>query len=201
MPQGHAPWFSTLIAHSPFDPADGHRPLPWLTPSLTVEGGIIAWTSTGNKRSIGHNTSLSFCPGAVLNGTPQPYVVGAGEVTSPLCSSLTMSLACPRVFHSALHTGSSYQRDFGLHTFPKSVLEQLEAAPTATWLASFRLQQPPQIGTSAPRPIPKNLSIRFGAHRASIYGSTKAAKNMALTSSANDKTRESHAKEIVLLLS
>jgi hypothetical protein len=132
VPQRHAPWLSALIAHSPFDPADGRRPLPWLTPSLTVEGGTIAWTSTGNKRSIGHNTSLSFCPGAILNGKPQPYVVGAGEVTSPLCSSLTLSLACPRVFHSALHSGLNSQRNFGLHTFPKSVLAQLEAAPSAT---------------------------------------------------------------------
>ncbi len=107
-----------------------------------------------------------------------------------------MSLASPRVFHSALHTGSNSQRGFGLHTFPKSVLEKLEAAPAATRLASFRLQQPPQIGTSTPGPIPNNLSIRFGAHRASIYGSTKAAKNMVLTPSANDRTRESHDKEI-----
>jgi len=60
VPHGHAPWLPTHITHSPFDPADGLRPLPWLTPSLTVEGGMIAWTSTGNKRSIGHNTSLSF---------------------------------------------------------------------------------------------------------------------------------------------
>ncbi len=64
-------------------------------------------------------------------------------------------------------------------------------------MASFRPHQPPRIGTSAPGPIPKNLSIRFGAHRASIYGSTKAAKTMALTPSANDKTRESHYKAIV----
>ena len=63
-------------------------------------------------------------------------------------------------------------------------------------LASFRPQQSPRIGTSASGPIPKNLSIRFGAHRASIYGSTKAAKTMALTPSANDRTRESHYKEI-----
>ena len=63
-------------------------------------------------------------------------------------------------------------------------------------MASFRLHQPPQTGTSAPGPLSKNLSIRFGAHRASIYGSTKAAKTMALTPSANDRTRESHCKEI-----
>jgi len=195
-PQGHAPWLAALLAHSPYDQEDGLRPLPWLTPSLTTEGGTIAWTSSGNKRSINHNTSLSFCPGAVLNGTPQPYLVGAGEVTSPLCTSLILSIACPRVFHSTLHTGSNSMRDFGLHTFPKRVLETLEGAPAATWLAPFRLPQPPQTGVPVPGPLPKNLSIRFGAHRASIYGSTRAAKIMALNPLANDKTRESHAKEV-----
>ena len=34
-PQCHAPWLSSLLHHTPIDPADGHRPLPWLTPSLT----------------------------------------------------------------------------------------------------------------------------------------------------------------------
>ena len=104
---------------------------------------MIAWTSTGNRRSIGHNASLSFCPGAVIHGALQPYLVGAGEGTSPLCSSLVMSIACPRVFHSALHTGSNSLRDFGLHTFPKRVLEALEEASAATWLAPFRLPQTP----------------------------------------------------------
>jgi hypothetical protein len=107
-----------------------------------------------------------------------------------------MSIACPRVFHSALHTGSNSLRDFGLHTFPKRVLEALEEASAATWLAPFRLPQTPQTGVPVPGPLPKNLSIRFVTHRASIYGSTKAANTMALTLSANDKTRESHAKEI-----
>ena len=34
-PQGHALWLSRLLHHTPIGPADGHRPLPWLTPSLT----------------------------------------------------------------------------------------------------------------------------------------------------------------------
>ena len=199
-PQGYAPWLQSLLAHSPDDREDGLRPLPWLTPSLTHEGGSIIWNSTGNFRSVGHNTSLSFCPGAVLQGAPQPYLVGAGEGASPLCSTLIMSIACPRVFHSALHTGSNSLRDFGLHTFPKRVLESLEAAPEASWLAPFRLPHSAQMGVPTQGPIPKNLSIRFGAHRASIYGSLKAAKTMALTPSANDRTRESHAKEMVISL-
>ena len=61
-------------------------------------------------------------PWAIINGTQQPYVVGAGEVTSPLCSSLTLSIACPKVVHIAFHIGSNSARDFGLHTFPKFVL-------------------------------------------------------------------------------
>jgi hypothetical protein len=55
---------------------------------------------------------------------------------------------------------------------------------------------PPFVAASYWRLSIKNLSIRFGAHRASIYGTTKAAKTMGLTTSANDKTRESHAREI-----
>jgi hypothetical protein len=81
--QGRAPWLSWLLSHTPIDQADGHRPLPWLTPSLTREAGTLTWTSSGNERSVHHNTSLSFCHRAILNGKPQPYVVGAGEVTIP----------------------------------------------------------------------------------------------------------------------
>ena len=122
-PQGHAPWLSRLLHHTPIDPADGRCPLPWLTPSLTQAEGIVSWTSSGNVHSIRHNTTLSFCPGAIFNGTPQPYVIGAGEVTTPLCSSLALVVACPRVFHNALHTGSNSFKDFNLHTFPKYILQ------------------------------------------------------------------------------
>ncbi len=92
----------------------------------------MSWSSSGNVRSIRHNTALSLCPGAIINGKPEPYSVGAGEVTSPLCSSLTLSIACPIVFHSALHTGSNFAMDSGLHTFPKSVLQQLETTNDAS---------------------------------------------------------------------
>ena len=101
-PQGHAPWLARLLQHSPIDTADSFRPLPWLTPSLAIEGENIAWVSSGNMRSIKHNGTMSFCPGAIINGQPQPFVVAAGEVNSPLCSSITFSIACPRVFYSAL---------------------------------------------------------------------------------------------------
>jgi len=82
-------------------------------------------------RSIRRNKTLSFCPGAIIDGIPRPYVVGVGEVTSPLCSSLALSIACPKVFHNAIHTGSNSARDFGLHIFPKFVIQQLETAQDA----------------------------------------------------------------------
>ncbi len=128
-PQRYAPWLCRLLIQSLEDAADGSRPLPWLTPTITHEDNTVDWISSGNKRSIMHNKTLSFCPGAMLDGKPQPFVVGAGEVTSPLCASLTLSIAKPRVFHNAIHTGSVSTKDFGLYTFPKSVFQHMEAAP------------------------------------------------------------------------
>ena len=128
--QGHDPWLSRLLSYAPIYYADGHRLLPWLTPSLTCEEGTIAWTSSGNVRSIDHNTSISFCPGAILDGRPQPYMVWAGEVNSPLCSSLTMSIACPRVFQSALHTGSYSHRDLAYTPSPRESSNSLRGHKT-----------------------------------------------------------------------
>ena len=169
-PLGHAPWLSRWLLHTPDDPTDGHRPLPWLTPSPTRAKDTISWSSSGHVRTIKHNITLSFCPGAIIDGIPQPFVVGAGEVTSPLCSSLTISIACPRVFHNALHTCSNSARDFGLRTFSKFVLQQLETAEAASKKAPFRSPVPAQVGAMPLGPFLNNLSIRFGAHRASIYG-------------------------------
>jgi hypothetical protein len=69
-PQGHAPWLARLLHHCPFDTADGFRPLQWLNPSLAYEEENVAWVSSGNMRSIKHNGTLSFCPGAIINGQP-----------------------------------------------------------------------------------------------------------------------------------
>ena len=93
------------------------------------------------------------------------------------------------MFHIAFHTGSKSSRDFGIHTFPKSVLRQLETSQDASWKTSFCSPAPAQIDAPALGPLPKNLSIRFGAHRASTYGSTKAAKTMALIAAVKDQTR------------
>ena len=115
-------------------------------------------------------------------------------MTTPLRSSLTLSIACPGVFHIAIHTGSNSSKDLGLHTFPKSVLQQLETTDDSSWRVSFRPPAPAHIGATPLGPtIPKKLSIRFGAHRASIYGTTKAAKTVALTAAAKDQACDSHA--------
>jgi len=119
-----------LLLQSSKDAADGTRPLPWLTRTLAYDNTVY-WFSSGNQRSMRHTKILSFCPGANFNGKPQPFVVRVGEVTSPLCISILLSIANPRVFHNAIHTGSDSTKEFGLRTFPKPVLQQMEAAPGA----------------------------------------------------------------------
>jgi hypothetical protein len=60
---GPCSWLSILLHHTPMDPTDGHRPLPWLTPSLTQAEGTLSWTSSGNMRSIRHNKTPLVLPG------------------------------------------------------------------------------------------------------------------------------------------
>jgi len=45
--------------------------------------------------------------------------------------------------------------------------------------------------------IPKSLTLRFGAHRASVYGSSIAAKLAPLVAAAKDPTREAHARDFI----
>jgi hypothetical protein len=120
-PQDHAPWLRLLLLHSADYSADGFMSLPWLAPSFTSVEDTVSWSSSVDVHAIRHNKTLSFCPGAIIAGTPQLFVVSAGDITSPLCTSLLLSITNPRVFHTAIHTGSSSNKDFGLHTFPKSV--------------------------------------------------------------------------------
>jgi len=75
--------------------------------------------------------NLAFCPGSVLDGEVKPYLVGAMAPSSSLCRSILISIANPRVFHSALHTGSDTGKEYGLHTFPRSILIKLEANANA----------------------------------------------------------------------
>jgi len=123
-PRGHAPWLRRLLTTVKEGVAEGFRPLPWLTPTLVPEGHSLTWTSTGNMRTLPPNKNLSFCPGVIIDGEPQPFVVGTGAKHTHLCQNLLLSIANPRVYRSALHSGSDSHKEFGLYTFPKSVLQQ-----------------------------------------------------------------------------
>ncbi len=48
-----------------------------------------------------------------------------------------------------------------------------------------------------PSKIPKNLTIRFGAHRASVYGSYAAAKLAPFAAAAKDQVHEAHARDFI----
>jgi hypothetical protein len=45
---------------------------------------------------------------------------------------------------------------------------------------------------------PKNLTIRFGTHRALVYDTTAATKTAALTAKAKNQVRESHDRELTV---
>ena len=147
---------------TPEDDQEGLRPLPWLLPFFTEVAAEIKWVSANNTLIVKANRILAFCPGSVLGSEVKPYLVGAMAPNSSLCLTILVSIANPRVFHSALHTGSDTGKEYGLHTFPRSILRQLAESTTAKWLAPWAL--PSQGGLT----IPKIFSIRFGAHRDSI---------------------------------
>jgi hypothetical protein len=65
-----------------------------------------------------------------------------------------------------------------------------------------RFTPPPPSGASleaAPTrtAIPENLTIRFGAHRASVYGSYVAAKTAPFAVAAKESVREAHARDFI----
>jgi hypothetical protein len=197
-PQGYAPWLLRLLTKVDEDAEEGTRPLRWLTPALIDEGASLSWTSSGNLRTIRGNKTISFCPGAIIDGTPQPFVVGPGTGNSPTCRSILVSIANPTVYHKVLHSGSDSNREYGLHVFPKSVLQQLATAVGVTWPATFLLPADTAPLISGVRvAYPKNLSLRFGAHRASVYGNSSTAKNAAFNTAAKDSIREAHAVEFM----
>jgi len=103
---------------------------------------------------------------------------------------------------SILHPGSDSSKEFGLHTFPKSVLEQLAAAPGIQWPSPFALPLHPPSGAApyvapARTAIPKNLPIRFGAHRAFVYGSSATTTLAPWAAAAKDPTRETNARDFM----
>ena len=124
-PQSYAPWLMLHLTKVTEDAAKGERPLPWLTPELIVEGASLTWTSSGNSGTVRRNKTISCCPSAIIAGIPHPYVVGPGSGNSPTCRSILVSIANPAVYHKVLHSGSDSNKEFGLHVFPKYVLQQV----------------------------------------------------------------------------
>jgi len=175
-PHGHAPWLHAVLNKAPEDDDNGTRGLPWLTPSLTPEGKSIRWTSSANILAVSANTSLSFCPGSILNGVVQPFLVGPTRPNSHLCTGIYVSIASPRVFHVALHTSSDNGKEFELHTFPRTILRHLEACQDATLLESFRLAPTAGTSSSSTGEIPKNFSLCLGAHKDSICGTSMGSR-------------------------
>ena len=197
-PQGYAPWLPRLLTKVTEDVAKGERPLTWLTPVLIEEGANLTWTSSGNNRTIRGNKNISCCPGAIIAGIPHPYVVGPGSGNSPTCRSILVSIANPAAYHKVLHSGSDSNREFGLHVFPKSVLQQLATTEGVTLPATFLLpSDTAPLINGARVAYPKNLSLRSGAHRASVYGSSAAAKNAAFNAAAKDPVMEAHAMDFM----
>ncbi len=118
------------------------------------------------------------------------------------CHNLLLSIANPRVYHIVLHSGSDSSKEFGLHTFPKSVFQQVAAAPGMLWLSPFALPLHPPSGpapdaTPARTAIPNNLTLMFGAHRASVYRRFVAAKLAPFTAATKDPVREAHARNSI----
>ena len=85
-----------------------------------------------------------------------------------------------------------------MHILPKSVLRLLETNPEGKWFAPLSFPSPSAPRTTcAPPSLPKNLIIRFGAHRALIYGISHAAKTAPFIAAAKDPVWESHARDFI----
>ena len=106
---------------------------------MIPQGTTLTWLSAGNTKTLKPNNHLSFCPEGIIDGVPQPFLVGSWAKHTYLCHNLLLSIVNTRVYHSALHSGSDSSKKYGLHTFPKSVLRQLAAAPGIQWLSLFAL--------------------------------------------------------------
>jgi len=104
-----------------------------------------------------------------------------------------VSIASPRVFQSALHTGSDTGKEYGLHTFPRAILKQLEAKADAKWLVPFSITPAGGPTTTTTGVISKNFSIRFGSHRDSIYNNSHVTGSGPLAPTALALTRQAHA--------
>ena len=144
------------------------RPHSLPTPSFTDGQSCATWTLASNLLSVAENKTLSFCPGSVLNAVVDPYLIGEMLPNSLRCQTIFVSIAIPRVFHMALQSGSDTGKEYGLYTFPRYILRELEAFETATWWDSFRLTPSGDSTCSAEGTLPKNFYIRSGAQKDSV---------------------------------
>jgi hypothetical protein len=128
-----------------------------------------------------------------MAGEVKPYLVGAMPPNFCLCRSILIFIANPRVFHLALHTGSDTGKEYGLHTFPRSILRLLEANALAKWLELFPFPLSGGATNTNTGVIPKNFSIRFNAHRDSIYNTSLVNRSGPPTPSASALNRQAHA--------
>jgi len=85
--------------------------------------------------------------GAIINSVAQIFVVGACNVSYPFCQSILFSIANPRMYHVAIHRVPDSNMEFSLHTFPKSILRELETAPRGQWISLFLLPLNDSSGT------------------------------------------------------
>jgi hypothetical protein len=92
-----------------------------------------------------------------------------------------------------MHTGSYTGKEYGLHTFPRAIIIQLEANADAKWYVLFFLTPARDATNATTGVIPKNFSIRFGAHRDSIYNTSQVTRSGPLAPTALALTRQAHA--------
>jgi hypothetical protein len=117
------PWFKRLLTKIYEDAAKGAMPRSWITPTLIKKGETISSTSSRKPMTLRRKKNLSFCPGAIIDGTPHPFVVGAGTVNSPVSQNILIFIANSRVYHTTIQSGTGSNKELGLHIFPKSVLQ------------------------------------------------------------------------------
>jgi hypothetical protein len=57
---GAPDYLQDVLDYTPLDPAGGHRPPSWLTPSIAAIDQPLLWTCLDKQYSITNNTTLSF---------------------------------------------------------------------------------------------------------------------------------------------
>ena len=160
---GATEYLQDVLDYTPLDPAGGHRPPPWITPSIALPDQPLLWTCLDKQYSITNNTTLSFCPGSLIAGSVKPYYVATpGAVRT---NTMWVSISDSTVFIRALFAGSRGAFP-GVVAFPDAILADLEPTHYSplTWRNTFKLRTNPAL----PAEFPPDLSLTFTAHRDSV---------------------------------